>query len=321
MEWTDDMTVRLAPGTSPASLVAFLRAAEETGTGRRAVLEVLTERFALSFDDARLALDRVGGGAVRAASMNPDNEPDAAKDPLAWTSYRVALGLPVTGDPDWPSPAQRAAAAALLEEAKHADSTRGTEDLGVAIEAARLAVASQEQEDIQYRLLLQAATAVSVAAEARIDQLGDRPCAPAGSQEWVDGVVLAGAARRITATFAARGDARNEERSLALVGRIVTRMLGQCPAFVGRAMLDSARCIQRNGEPERGARFADAVVADFTRLLDEFADETPVDEDVLALEHLLTAIDLITEVRGESAELVALRERTRQVLGRAAAAF
>jgi hypothetical protein len=82
----------------------YLRAADEEGTRRRDVLAVLTERFALPFDDARLAMDRVGGGVVRAASGNPANEPDPLKDPLAWTSYRLELGLPVDDDPLGPSP-------------------------------------------------------------------------------------------------------------------------------------------------------------------------------------------------------------------------
>jgi hypothetical protein len=97
------MTVRVARGTSAAALVSYLRAASAQGAPRRDVLAVLTERFALPFDDARLAMDRVGGGVVRAASGNPANEPDLVKDPLAWMSYRLELGLPV--DDDSPSSA------------------------------------------------------------------------------------------------------------------------------------------------------------------------------------------------------------------------
>jgi hypothetical protein len=316
VEWTDDLTVRLARGTSARDLVLYLRAAGEAGARRRDVLAVLTERFGLPFDDARLAMDRVGGGVTRAASRNPANEPDPVKDPLAWMSYRLELGLPVDDDAHGPSVEERASAEALLERARRGEPTRGTEDVAVALEVARLAVASREPGRVRFHLLLEAATSLSVAAEACIARLGQRPCAPEGSQEWVDGVALAAAARQVTAKFAAQPDPELEERGLALVGRIVTRLLGQCHAFVGRAMIESARCIQRNGDPDRAAAHAEAVLADFEGLLDRFEVDAPLDEDVIALEHLLAAVELVIEVRGSSAELDSLRDRTKQALAR-----
>lgn len=317
MEWTDDLTVRLARGTSARALVVYLKAADKEGARRRDVLSVLTERFALPFDDARLAIDRVRGGVVRAASGNPANEPDHVKDPLAWISYRLELGMPVDDDALGPSPQERASAEALLERARRGEPTQGCEDVAVALEVARLAVASQEPDRTRFRLLLQAATSLSVAAEACIVRLGQRPCAPEGSQEWVDGVTLAAAARQVTAKFAAQPDPELEERGLGLVGRIVTRLLGQCRAFVGRAMIESARCIQRNGNPYRAAAHVEAVLADFEVLLDWFEVDAPFDEHVIALEYLLAAVELVIEVRGSSTELDALRNRTKQVLGRA----
>lgn len=183
-------------------------------------------------------------------------------------------------------------------------------------EVARLAVAEQEPDRTRFPVLFEAATSLSVAAEACIDRLGRRPCAPEGSQEWVDGVALAAAARQVTAKFAAQPDPELEERGLGLVGRIVTRLLGQCHAFVGRAMIESARCIQRNGDPDRAATHVEAVVADFEVLLDQFEGDAPFDEHVIALEHLLAAVELIIEVRGSSTELDALRHQTKQVLSR-----
>ncbi|SNT10432.1 hypothetical protein SAMN05421812_103179 [Asanoa hainanensis] len=318
VQWTDDLTVRLARGTSTFALVSYLRAADKSGTPRREVLAVLTERFALPFDDARLALDRVAGGVVRAATGNPANEPDPAKDPLAWTSYRIELGLPIEDDAVEPSAEERASAEALLDRARRGEPTQGTEDVAVALEVARLAVASQEPDQTRFHLLLEAATSISVAAEACIARLGQRPCAPEGSQEWVDGVALAAAARQVTAKFAAQPDPELEERGLGLVGRIVTRLLGQCAAFVGRAMIESARCIRRNGDPDRAARFAEDVLADFAPLLDQFEEDAPLDEDVIALEHLLAAAELIIDVRGSTTELEGLRDRTKQALARAA---
>jgi hypothetical protein len=310
------MTVRVGRGTSASALVLYLRAAGEEGARRRDVLAVLTERFALPFDDARLAMDRVMGGVARAASGNPANEPDPVKDPLAWMSYRLELGLPVDDDALGPSLEERASAEGLLERARRGEPTHGTEDVAVALEVARLAVASQEPGRTRFNLLLEAATSLSVATEACIVRLGQRPCAPAGSQEWVDGVALAAAARQVTAKFAAQPDPELEERGLGLVGRIVTRLLGQCHAFVGRAMIESARCIQRNGDPDRAATHVEAVLADFKVLLDRFEVDAPFDEHVIALEHLLAAVELIIEVRGSSTELDALRNRTKQVLGR-----
>jgi hypothetical protein len=320
VEWTDDLAVRLARGTSALDLVLYLRAAGKEATPRRDVLAVLTERYALPFDDARLAIDRVGGGAVRASSGNPANQPDRVKDPLAWISYQLELGRPVDEDaPAGLSAEQRAAAEALMAGARRGGPAQGTGDVAVALEVARLAVASEEPGRTRFHLLIEAATSLSVAAEACIDRLGRMPCAPEGSQEWVDGVALAEAARQVTAKFAAQPDPDLEERGLGLVGRIVTRLLGQCHAFVGRAMLDAARCIQRHGDPERAAVHVDAVLADFRSLLDRFEDEDPFDEHVIALEYLLAAVELIVEVRGTSAELDTLRERTERVLARASA--
>ena len=316
MTWTDDLTVRLARGTSVRALVLYLRAADAEGASRRDVLAVLTERFALPFDDARLAMDRVAGGVVRAATGDPANEPDPVKDPLAWTSYRLELGLPVDDDAREPSREVRASAEALLKRANRRKPTHGTEDVAVALEVARLAVASREPDRTRFHLLLEAATSLSEAAEACIDRLGQQPCAPAGSQEWVDGVALARAAREVTTKFAAQPDPELEERGLALVGRIVTRLLGQCHAFVGRAMIESAQCIQRNGDPDRAATHAEAMLADFKVLLDQFKLETPFDEHVIALEYLLAAINLITDVRGTSPTFESLHTQTTQALSR-----
>lgn len=72
-----------------------------------------------------------------------------------------------------------------------------------------------------------------------------------------------------------------------------------------------------NGNSERAAGHAEAVVADFEVLLDRFEVDAPFDEHVIALEYLLAAIELIIEVKGSSPDLDALRNRTQHVLGRA----
>ncbi|BCY13596.1 hypothetical protein L3i22_086840 [Actinoplanes sp. L3-i22] len=305
------MSVRLARGTTMRELVLFLRTADAGGTSRRDVLTVLTERFALPFDDARLAMDRVQGGVVRASSGLPENEPDRDKDPLAWTSYQLELGLPVDDEPVGPSAEERAAAVALLERAARGEAPHPPEDVAVAVEATRLALASPEPGS-----LVAAATAISVTAEARIAGLGHLPCAPEGTPEWTDGVVLVAAARQIAAAFGALPDPGNEERAFGLAGRIATGLLGQSYVFVGRAMVESARAIQRGGYPDRAADRAEAMLADFALLLDQFEDDEPYDEQVVALEYLLEAVELVRGVRGSSPELDELAHRTSQVLAR-----
>lgn len=316
MEWTDDMSVRLARGTSVPMLVDYVNAAVAADTARSDLLHELTEGFALPFDDARLVLDRVQGGITRAASANPANEPDPTKDPVAWTSYHRALGSPVIQEDIEPSPEVEAAAVALVERARRLEATRGTEDVAVALEVARLAIRSTDGGAAKLHVVLEAATCVSVAAEACIDRLGQRPCAPEGSQTWVDGVQLAVAARALAEEFAKGDHPELEQRSYDLAGRIVTRLLGQSHALVGRAMFDSARCMERNGDPEGAAVHVEAVIADFQVLLDRFAHEATFDEYRIGIQYLLAAVELIIEVRGSSPELHELRSRARRTLDR-----
>lgn len=309
------MSIRLAPGVSERDLVLYLREAESARASRRDVLGVLTERFALSFDDARLAMDRAGGGVVRAASGNPANEPDPVKDPVAWTAYRLTLGLPVDGPPP-PDSAVLSAAAGLLDGARREERTKGTEDVLVALDVVRQAVASTEPDRIRHRVLLEAATCVSVADEACISRLGSRPYAVAGSEEWAEAAALADAARRVTSCFAHQPDPALEDRGLQLVGRIVTGLMGQSPALVGKAMIDSARCAQRNGDSSWAADLARTVSDEFAPLVGRFETEDPFDEHALALEHLLAATQLLIDLRGTTPELEATRSQLVQILGR-----
>src|SRR6516165_7485219 len=91
--WTEDLSMCLARGETVVSLVDYVLESERAGTSWGDRLEVLTHRFALSYDDARLAIDRVSGGRVRAS--DPSNEPDRIKDPIAWVSYRRARCEPL----------------------------------------------------------------------------------------------------------------------------------------------------------------------------------------------------------------------------------
>lgn len=205
-------------------------------------------------------------------------------------------------------------AQAIVERARRGEPTKGTDNVVVALEVTRLALLSTDVAPTRLRVLLEAATSLSVAAEACISQLGDRPCAPEGSQEWVDGVMLAGAARQVAQRFATLPDPTLEERGYDLAGRIVTRLLGQCHAFVGRAMLDSARCIQRNGDPERAVGYAEAVIADFEVVLDRSVEQAPLDEDVIAIDYLRAAVEFVIGVKGRSTKLDELLARCKEAL-------
>lgn len=83
MESTDDLSVAVARGETLEALVDFILASQKSEQPWPAMRDVLTERFALSYDDARLAVDRVAGGRVRAGTSSPSNEPDPTKDPIA----------------------------------------------------------------------------------------------------------------------------------------------------------------------------------------------------------------------------------------------
>jgi hypothetical protein len=82
-------------------------------------------------------------------------------------------------------------------------------------------------------------------------------------------------------------------------------------------MVESTCCLPWNRDPDRDASRAEVVLANFEVRLDPFEVDAPFDEDVIALEYLLVAVELIIEVRGSSSAVDALHDRTRQVLGRA----
>jgi len=89
--FTDDMSVPLPPGRTPEQVVDFVLTNNERGREHAALVAALSTEFGLSADDAELAIDRVGGGFVRAMTGNRDNCPDRAKDPIAWASLQRSV--------------------------------------------------------------------------------------------------------------------------------------------------------------------------------------------------------------------------------------
>jgi hypothetical protein len=90
LEWTDDMTVPLPTGRSVADVVDLTHALRDQGVSGSELEMAVAREFALSAEDAAVAVDRVFGGATRAATADPANRPDPAKDPIAFESYRRA---------------------------------------------------------------------------------------------------------------------------------------------------------------------------------------------------------------------------------------
>lgn len=305
------------------SLVDYLLDRKRAMRPWQEIRDVLVERFALSYDDARLAWDRTQGGTVRAATASSTNEPDRVKDPVAWIAYQRARNRPV----DVPAPPDLREATEQAEElitkAFVDRQMLGTDDIDVALMVVRIAAARAPSAltDVDaMNLLVLAATVLSTAIEAQLDARDDRQCAPAGSQAWVDGVALAAASRQITQQFAARGWRDLEQRGLDMCGRVVTGLLGQCRARVGAAMLDGIYGARAAGDNEVAAQMCEAVVHDFTVVVDtwEATTDAPFDEHRIALEHLLAALHELAAIRGEllATSAASLRARCAALLAR-----
>src|SRR6185295_2395062 len=88
--WTDDMTFPLPQGMTFEILVDRVLGELMSGAEGANVVDGLVSQIGLSEEDAHLALDRTLGGVVRAATGNPLNRPDRAKDPMAWLSFERA---------------------------------------------------------------------------------------------------------------------------------------------------------------------------------------------------------------------------------------
>lgn len=349
--WTDDLSLSVAPGYDLEDLVDFILESETQRLPESALFEVLTMRFGLTYDDARLALDRVGGGRARAP--NPANEPDARKDPIAHITYRRMRGAAAprarpVASPIWQellttirsqelpggidaaeavvrseesSAPEREAAGLWIKAVEARGGTAGATSAAAAAKLLELAAALEGtpcKPHVRSNVLLQTGTAIWAVGEARIAELGPRRCAPAGTPAWFDGILLGEAAGELSRISRAAGDVEGEGRALELRGRIVTTLLGQCRERVGTVMLDSVRYFIRVGERERAASHCEAVISDFEAVVDECeaSPEAPVVEDRIALGQLREALDVLVMLRGESASSSALRARCSALLDR-----
>ena len=89
----NDMTFPLPAGVTVERIVELIlssAAGRETHESRIATLT----GWGLAADEAELACDRALGGAVRADTTSPENEPSAETDPIAHCSYHRCRATP-----------------------------------------------------------------------------------------------------------------------------------------------------------------------------------------------------------------------------------
>ena len=84
--WTDDMNIPLPEGLTAAKIAEFVVSSAAAGESHEARIEKLRS-LGLTPDDAELACDRALGGAFRAGTISPENEPSAENDRIAYSSY------------------------------------------------------------------------------------------------------------------------------------------------------------------------------------------------------------------------------------------
>jgi hypothetical protein len=93
-EFTDDLSVPLPPGRTPADVVDLILRVVTRPSDADQAMRQLSDTFGLDMDDAEFVYDRFCGGLVRAASRNPHNCPPADKDPIAWESFQRGIADP-----------------------------------------------------------------------------------------------------------------------------------------------------------------------------------------------------------------------------------
>ncbi|SRR6266540_2389896 len=91
--WTDDMNISLPDGVTVVKIAEFVLSSADAGESHDARVSML-QSWGLGRDDAELACDRALGGAFRAGTTSPENEPSLEKDPVAHFSYHRCRSEP-----------------------------------------------------------------------------------------------------------------------------------------------------------------------------------------------------------------------------------
>ena len=92
--FTADVKIALPKRQSVDAIVDFVLQALSEGEQPAALQKKLVADFHLSTEDAALAIDRVCGGVVRAATGHRDSRPARKNDPMAWISFERCLEMP-----------------------------------------------------------------------------------------------------------------------------------------------------------------------------------------------------------------------------------
>lgn len=325
---TDDLRIAIDPDRTIDELCDLVL--DWTGEPDT-LLDRLTNDFALHLDDALLAIDRAHGGLFRARTLIAENEP-GQRDPVArsaWDRFHRrrrptpprrseawrelvllvssgaiddALLLTSAGFAALATPAEADAAGAWAAAISARGGTRvlGSVDAVVRLgELVALGTRAGLSPSHRSNTLIQLATALSSAIEPLT---GSSPATP-GSAAWLDAVRLAREARTLASHFEALGDLDRAASALELRRRAVVHPLGQCFDRVGPAMLDLARMAARLGDGDVARSLSEAVVADFSRLLDapERLPPRSSEEAIRGLRSLREAALLRAELGGPPA--------------------
>lgn len=298
---SDDLRIYVGLDENDASLVGWMTTALAEGQAWPAVRGVLTRRFALSFEDARVCVDRLQAGVVQARSDAADAAPDPARDPVAWHSYQLAHGqagdAPARGSAGWRAlcevvPRELLAAPALGADAsadEHAAEAAWRAGLtGAAPGRAALGplatwrlmqlldatMAATPAPPLQQRGDL--AVTVAMALAAQVEALLAAPPAP-GTPAWSVAASMHELAHRLEEVFDQLEAAALAREAAYLRGQIAVRLLRSCPVRRAFAMLACARRDQAAGELAAAADLARDLVGHVAPLLDQ-VEATPADE-------------------------------------------
>ena len=342
---SDDLRIYVGLDESTASLVGWMTTALAEGQAWPAVRGVLTRRFALSFEDARVGVDRLQAGVVRARDEAPGNEPDATLDPVAWHAYQLARGqaadAPGRGSAAWLQLCSDvasdlpAAIAASVAPADLADDERAAVAVWRAAITGQPVAPSVLGPPATWRLMNLVDATMTATPEPPIEQRGDvavaaalalaaqveallaEPAAPR-SPGWAIAASMHELAHRLEDVFDQLEAPTLARQAAYLRAQIAFRLLRTCPVRRVFALLACARRDHAADELAAAAKVAGELVGHVAPLLDEVeanaADDLLDDEPRLMLIALRGALDLQATLGDESG--APLRDRVATALTR-----
>ncbi len=136
---------------------------------------------------------------------------------------------------------------------------------------------------------------------------------------WLDGAALGPAALRMAVLLRSRDLLDLEEAAHVVRCTAVLAVHGHLHHMVGPAMLARGDCAERRGDQDTATACYEAIVGDFSWLLDDVepVGTPPSDEERAALESLLVAVERRMELPdADGAALDRLLDRCRGVLER-----